>query len=74
MAFQVGLVDHVDAVLVTQVIPQTLVGIVAGAHGIDVVFLEHSHGGVHVVRINGAALFGVPLVAVDAVEHDALAV
>ena len=46
----------------------------AGAHGIDVVFLEHGHGGVHVIRINDAALFGVPLVAVDAVEHDALAV
>ena len=74
VAFQVGLVDHVDTVLVTQVIPQTLVGIVAGAHSIDIVFLEHGHGGVHVVRINGAALFGVPLVAVDAVEHDALAV
>ena len=74
VAFEVRLVDHVDTVLVTQVIPQALVGVVAGAHGVDVVLFEHGHGGVHVVRINGAALFGVPLVAVDAVEHDALAV
>ena len=46
------------------------VGVVAGAHGVDVVLFEHGHGGVHVVGADGAAPVGVPLVAVDAVEHD----
>ena len=70
VAFKVRLVDHVDAVPVTQVVPQALVGVVAGAHGVDVVLFEHGHGGVHVVGADGAAPVGVPLVAVDAVEHD----
>ena len=74
VAFEVRLVDHVDAVPVTQVVPQALVGVVAGAHGVDVVLFEHGHGGVHIVGADGAAPVGVPLVAVDAVEHDALAV
>ena len=70
MAFEVRLVDHVDAVPVTQVVPQALVGVVAGAHGVDVVLFEHGHGGVHIIGADGAAPVGVPLVAVDAVEHD----
>ena len=44
----------------------------AGAHGIDVVGLQHGHGGVHIIRINSAALFGVPFVAVYTVEHHTL--
>ena len=70
VAFEVRLVDHVDTVPVTQVVPQALVGVVAGAHGVDVVLFEHGHSGVHVVGADGAAPVGVPLVAVDAVEHD----
>src|SRR5699024_6534193 len=74
VAFQIGFVDHVDAVAVTQVVPQALVGIVAGAHGVDVVAAENIHGGVHILGTDGTAFFGVPLVAVYAVEHHPLPV
>ena len=46
----------------------------ARAHGVDVVGFQHGHGGVHIIRINSAALFGVPFVAVYTVELDGLAV
>ena len=42
------------------------------AHGVDVVGFQHGHGGVHIIRINSAALFGVPFVAVYTVEHHTL--
>ena len=74
VAFQVGFVDHVDAVFIAQVVPQALVGVMAGAHGVDVVAAEHLHGGVHIRRVDGAAFLGVPFVAVHPVEDDALPV
>ena len=72
VAFQVGFIDHVNAVFVAQIIPQALVRVMAGAHGVDVVGFQHGHGGVHIIRINSAALFGVPFVAVYTVEHHTL--
>jgi len=36
--------------------------------------MEHFHGGVHVLSGNAAAAGGAPLVAVDPVQHKALAV
>ena len=74
VAFQVGFIDHINAVAVTQIIPQALVGIMAGAHSVDVVAQEHLHGGIHILRTDGAAFFGVPFVAVDAVKDNALPV
>ena len=74
VALQVGLVDHIDAVLVAQLVPEGLVGVVAGAHRVDVVAAEGLHGAVHILGADGAAGGGVPLVAVDAVEDDPLPV
>ena len=48
VALQIGLVHHIDAVFVAQMIPSCLVGIVAGADRIDVVPAEGVYGGLHV--------------------------
>ena len=45
-----------------------------GAHGVDVAPFEGVHGGGHVVQADGPARVRVPLVAVDPVEHQTLAV
>ena len=74
MAFKVGLVYHIDAVFIAEVIPPALVGVVAGTHSVDVVALKDGHRSVHIALVNGAALLGIPLMAVDTVEDDAAAV
>ena len=74
MGFEVGFVDQVDAVLVAQFVPAFLVRVVRGADGVDVVALAEDHVIDHVLLGDGAAAFGVELVAVGALEHDALAV
>ena len=74
VGLQVGLVDHIHAVFVAQVVPRRLVGVVAGAHGVDVVAAEGLHRFDHVGHADGAAVLGVPLVPVDAVEKDPAAV
>ena len=74
VGLHVGLVHHVNAVFVAQLVPFRPVGIVAGAHGVDVVGMKHFHGGVHVLLGNAAAAGGAPLVAVNAVQHKPLSV
>ena len=74
VAFQIGLVHHVDAVFIAQVVPAALVGVMAGAYRINVVAPEGLDGGSHVGFGDSTAPLGVPFVPVDAVEHDALAV
>ena len=74
MALQVGLVHDIDAVLVAQVVPRRLVGVVAGADGVDVVPFKGVYGGGHVVDIDGPAGVRAPLVAVDPVEDQPPAV
>ena len=55
-------------------VPAALVGVMAGAHRVNVVAPEGLNGGGHVRLGDGAAPFGVPFMPVDAVEHDALTV
>ena len=71
---QVRLVDHIKAVLVAQVIPFRAVGIMAGAHGVDIVLLHGPHIAHHILHRYGSARAAVPLMAVHALEHDAPAV
>src|SRR5699024_4302792 len=54
--------------------PEGLVGVVAGAHRVDVVAAGGLDGAVHILGADGAAGGGVPLMAVDAVEDDPLPV
>ena len=69
MALQVGLVHHIDAVPVAQVIPCGLIGVVAGAHSVDSAPLKSVYRSLHVRRADGPSSVRVPLVAVDPVEH-----
>ena len=74
VGLHVGLVHHIDARPVAQVVPPALVGIVGGPHGVDPVGLEHGHGGVHVLVGDGPAPIRIPFMAVHAVEHQPPAV
>ena len=74
VGFHVGFVHHVDAVAVAHVVPFGAVGIVGGAHGVDVVAFEGSHGLFHIGKGDGPAGMGIPFVAVDAVEHQPVSV
>ncbi len=74
VAFQVGFVDHVQAVAVAQVQPARIVGIVRGAHGVDVVLLHQGDVLHHRFVGHGVAQVGVRLVAVDALQLDRHAV
>ena len=74
VGLQIGFIHQVDALLVAQVVPLGSVGIVAGADGVDIIGKDGLHGRFHVRNIDGPALGGAPLMAVDAVDHEPLAV
>jgi len=74
VALDVGLADHVEAVLVAERIPLGGVGIVAGADGVDVVLLHQADVLHHALARHDLAQIGVPLVAVDAADEHTPAV
>ena len=74
VALEVCLINHVDTVFIAQMIPQRLVGVMAGAHRVDVVFAENRHCIAHILFGHGAARPRIPLMTVDAAEHHPLAV
>ncbi len=74
MAFQVGLIDHVQAVLIAQLIPSGLVGIVAGADRIDIVLLHEPDIPHHIFFRHCPASPYVELVAVDSLKDDPFSV
>ena len=74
VALDIGLVHHVQAVLVGQIVPARIVGIVRGADRVDV-------GGLHQLDVLAHRFLGhdaegvrIMLVAIDAADHDPLAV
>jgi hypothetical protein len=74
VAFQVGLIDHVQAVPVAQVEEVRVRRVMAGANGVDVVLLHQEHVAEHVLAGHGAPVVRVVLVAVHAPQFDRLAV
>ena len=70
----IRLVDQIQTVLVAQVVPILLVGVVGGADGVDVVALAEDHVGKHVLAGDRTPALRVEFVAVRALEHDALAI
>ena len=74
VALDVGLVHHIDAVFVAQVIPVGVVGVMAGAYGIDVVFQHDPDILLHYLFRNGIAVFRVGLMPVHAPEGNGLSV
>ena len=74
MALQICLVDQIDPVLVTELIPPALVGIVGSSHRVDVVSLYKRDIPEHIfLRHRSAAVYG-KFMAVYPLEYEAPAV
>ena len=74
MALHVGLVHHVDAVVVVECIHARVVGIVARADRVEVVAFHQEDVLDHAFHGDGLAVDGVRVMSVGALEHHALAV
>ena len=74
VALDVGLVDHVHAELVAQVVERVVVRIVRRAHGSDVVRPHRQQVGTHVVHRHGLAAVRMVVVAVHPEHPDRLPV
>ena len=74
MVFEVGFAHAVESVMVEHRIHAGVVGIMAGAHGVDVVLLHQQHVAQHCLVGDGAPALGIGVVAVHAFEEHALAV
>ena len=74
VGLDVGLVDHIETILITQLIPAGHIGIVTGTHGVDVVTFHEQdvlhHGGLG----EGVAGVRIVLMAIDALDVDRSAV
>ena len=66
--------QRIDAVLVAQVIPGRLIGVMASADGVDVIAPEGLHGPLHILPADGPACAGIPFVTVDTPDHQTLTV
>ncbi len=74
VALLVGLGTEVDAILVAQVVPDGGVGIVAGAHSIDVEALHHLQVLNHALLGDDVSAVGIHLMTVGTLDEDGLAV
>ena len=74
MRFHIGLSYHIQAILVAQVVPIVVVGIVASAHSIDVQLFHPLHILLHAVTRNHIPPIGIHLVAVGAFNQHRLAI
>ena len=74
VALVVGLVPDVEAVAVAEVVPVFVVGVVAGAHSVDVVGLHQLDVPFHILAAHHVASKGVVFVAVHALDGHGLAV
>ena len=74
VALHIGLGDQHDAILITQLVEARVIGIVRGAHCVDVVLLHELQVAAHAIEAHGAALVIVVIVAVDAMHFKVSAV
>ena len=74
VALLIGLGGHVDAVLVAQVVPHGVIGIVAGAHGVDVQALHDLDVLNHALAAHHVATVGIQLVAVGTLDEHGLTI
>ena len=74
VGFQVDLVDYIQAQLVAQGVKGALVGIVAGAHGIDVVALHGDKIPADGLLAHGTARLGAEIMPVYTLKNDSLPV
>ena len=74
VALQVGLVHHVESVVVTKGVEAWVVWIMARANRIEVVLLHQQHVSHHALQRHGLAVCGVGIVAVGTLEEHAAVV
>ena len=74
MGLQIRFPDDIQTVFIAELQKIRVVRVVAGAHGVHVVGFQVLYIPQHLFPADGAAGAAAPLVAVDALEHDALAV
>ena len=74
MRFDVGFVNQVDAIPVAQIVPARVVGVVAGAHGVDVELFHQLNVLDHGLHSDRVARVGIVLVPVHASEQNRHAV
>jgi hypothetical protein len=66
VGFDIGLIDQVNAIFIAQVVPGGVIGIMTGAHGIEVQLLHQDDFSAHVIVREGPAAFGMMLMAIHA--------
>ena len=74
VGFDIGFGHYVNTILVAEVVPEIIVGIVAGAHGIQVELLHHLNILNHAFARNDVTTVRIHLVAVGSLEENGLAV
>ena len=68
VALHIGLGDQHDAILIAQLVEARVIGIVRGAHRVDVVSLHELQVAAHAIEAHSATLVIVVIVAVDAMH------
>ena len=74
VGLQIRLPDDIQAVFIAELQEIRVIRVVAGAHGVDVMGFQVLYIPQHLFPADGAAGAAAPLMAVDALEHDTLAV
>lgn len=74
MAFDVGFVPDIETIAVAELVPILVVGVMAGADGIDIEVLHKHNIELHLLAADILAGIGAMLVAVDAADSDRPAV
>src|SRR5207248_3580707 len=74
MAFDVGFVDEIKPIAITQIVPGRLIWIMRATHGIDIELLHTLDVGFHALKGDGLASIRIEFVAIDTFNEDAFAV
>ena len=74
VAFHVGLSKDIETIAVTEVVEDGVVGVVAGAHGVDVQALHRADVLFDFLRRDGTSVDGADVMTVHAMEHHAATV
>ena len=74
MAFEIGFSTDVEAILVAKVIPIVVIGIVAGAHGVDVHLLHLEHILEHTFATDHITSIGVKFMTIGALDKNRLTI
>ena len=74
VALEVGFCHEVDSVLVAKVVPAWVIGVMAGAHSVEVELFEHCYVLCHALQAHHVAAIGVYLMAVGTLEEYGFAI